>query len=128
MQEQHPQHLSRVVMLQGNCAQISPCLARRVLHMQQSKPNPQNVPDVYIVKDVTPTSVQNVNDIFMFTVMVGVNTLEAAFDVNMEDIVPDQLTILNITEVPNENGEIIIAGYVMGSKCSSLLRHSLQGG
>lgn len=97
--------------------------------MQQSKPNPQSVPDVYIIKTVAPNEVRNVGDIFIFTITVGVNTLKGALDVNMTDIVPDQLTIENITEAPYEKGEIIIAGYVMGSKCSSsLLRHSLQAG
>lgn len=72
---------------------------------QDTKPDPSSTVDVYLTKTVTPDAVQNVGDVFTFTITVGLNSLTPAANVVVTDNVPPQLEVLEIVEVPKQNGE-----------------------
>jgi len=65
---------------------------------------------VYLTKTVFPTSVQLVGDQFTFQVTVGLNSLNPAQNVQMIDNVPGALTILDVTEIPDERGGLVVQG------------------
>lgn len=67
----------------------------------------QSIVDVYVKKDVTPSSIQRAGSILLYRVEVGVrsNVSQPAQTVTLVDAMPEGMALVAVVEEPDEGGE-----------------------
>lgn len=67
----------------------------------------QSLVDVYVKKEVSPSSTQRAGSILLYRVEVGVrsNTSRPADTVTLVDAMPEGMAIVAVVEEPDEGGE-----------------------
>lgn len=75
----------------------------------------QSVVDVYVSKDVTPSTIQRAGSILLYRVEVGVrsNASKPAATVTMVDAMPDGMALVAMVEEPDTGGEGWLKGRIL---------------
>lgn len=76
----------------------------------------QSLVDVYVTKEVTPSTIQRAGSILLYRVEVGVrsNASSPADTVTMVDAMPEGMALVAVVEEPDEGGESSIFCFCEG--------------